>query len=278
MMSFLFKAITLQKLNPQNPLSSLVHVLSRACTPRLPHHRQCERKWSNIPPERESLHHIHFYLQWLIVPHTLLSIVAPQNHPSRLRFAVPSHVSSLTRPSLVGAYTTPFNPSPLLVTLVQKPNQHAANQLSLLLPMPIPRTVFLISLLLLILRLPRFESANHDYSDALSKCILFFEGQRSGFLPNGQRISWRANSGLSDGWQRSVDLTGGYYDAGDNIKFGFPMAFTTTMLAWSVIEFGDSMPAGELRNTMVAIRWATDYLLKTVSQPGRIFVQVRPEK
>ncbi|XP_034681436.1 endoglucanase 24-like [Vitis riparia] len=140
--------------------------------------------------------------------------------------------------------------------------------------MPIPRTIFLISLLLLILRLPRFESANHDYSDALSKCILFFEGQRSGFLPNGQRISWRANSGLSDGWQRSVDLTGGYYDAGDNIKFGFPMAFTTTMLAWSVIEFGDSMPAGELRNTMVAIRWATDYLLKTVSQPGRIFVQV----
>jgi endoglucanase len=38
-----------------------------------------------------------------------------------------------------------------------------------------------------------------------------------------------------------VDLVGGYYDAGDNIKFGFPMAFTTTMLAWSVLEFGDLM-------------------------------------
>ena len=115
-----------------------------------------------------------------------------------------------------------------------------------------------------------------DYGDALSKAILFFEGQRSGVLPQYQRLTWRENSGLSDGWTYNVDLTGGYYDAGDNIKFGFPMAFTTTMLAWSVIEFGDAMPPAELRNGLVAIRWATDYLLKTVSQlPNRIFVQVR---
>ena len=25
---------------------------------------------------------------------------------------------------------------------------------------------------------------------------------------------------------------GGYYDAGDNIKFGFPLAFSLTMLSW----------------------------------------------
>lgn len=116
----------------------------------------------------------------------------------------------------------------------------------------------------------------HDYRDALSKAILFFEGQRSGFLPEEgkQRMSWRGNSGLSDGWTYNTDLTGGYYDAGDNVKFGFPMAFTTTMLAWSVLEFGDVMPHDDLTNTFVAIRWATDYLLKTVSQPNRIFVQV----
>lgn len=113
-----------------------------------------------------------------------------------------------------------------------------------------------------------------DYQDALSKSILFFEGQRSGVLPQDQRLSWRSNSGLSDGWTYNTDLVGGYYDAGDNIKFGFPMAFTTTMLAWSVVEFGDDMPPNELRNALVAIRWATDYLLKTVSQPNRIFVQV----
>ncbi|KAE9445214.1 hypothetical protein C3L33_22888, partial [Rhododendron williamsianum] len=37
-----------------------------------------------------------------------------------------------------------------------------------------------------------------------------------------------------------VDLVGGYYDAGDNVKFGLPMAFTITMLSWSVVGDGDS--------------------------------------
>ncbi|KAH9305530.1 hypothetical protein KI387_009934, partial [Taxus chinensis] len=70
-----------------------------------------------------------------------------------------------------------------------------------------------------------------------------------------------------------VDLVGGYYDAGDNVKFGFPMAFTTTMLSWSVLEFGGFMGA-ELSNAKTAIRWATDYLLKATSHPGTIYVQV----
>ncbi|KAJ0910429.1 putative cellulase [Helianthus annuus] len=65
--------------------------------------------------------------------------------------------------------------------------------------------------------------------DALTKSIMFFEGQRSGKLPPNQRITWRKNSGLSDGAAMKVDLVGGYYDAGDNIKFGFPMAFTHTL-------------------------------------------------
>ena len=30
---------------------------------------------------------------------------------------------------------------------------------------------------------------------------------------------------------------GGYYDAGDNVKYGLPMAFTVTTLAWGVPFF-----------------------------------------
>ena len=70
-----------------------------------------------------------------------------------------------------------------------------------------------------------------------------------------------------------VDLTGGYYDAGDNVKFGFPMAFTTTMLSWSVLEFGEFM-GDDLDHAKTAIRWATDYLLKAVAHPGVLYVQV----
>ncbi|ONK63358.1 uncharacterized protein A4U43_C07F14220 [Asparagus officinalis] len=113
----------------------------------------------------------------------------------------------------------------------------------------------------------------HNYRDALTKSILFFEGQRSGKLPANQRMHWRRDSGLSDGSSVHVDLVGGYYDAGDNVKFGFPMAFTTTMLSWSVIEFGGLMK-GELQNAKAAIKWATDYLLKATAHPNTIYVQV----
>ncbi|XP_076900450.1 endoglucanase 17-like [Bidens hawaiensis] len=115
--------------------------------------------------------------------------------------------------------------------------------------------------------------ASHNYKDALTKSIIFFEGQRSGKLPPNQRVTWRKDSGLSDGAAMKVDLVGGYYDAGDNIKFGFPMAFTTTMLSWSVLEFGGLMKS-ELGNAKEAIRWATDYLLKATKQPDVIYVQV----
>ncbi|KAI4332645.1 hypothetical protein L6164_017537 [Bauhinia variegata] len=127
------------------------------------------------------------------------------------------------------------------------------------------------------------STAEHNYGEALTKSILFFEGQRSGKLPATQRMKWRKDSALGDGFQakhisfvtplQKVDLVGGYYDAGDNVKFNFPMAFTTTMLAWSVIEFGKFM-GPDLKYALDAVRWGTDYFLKATSIPGHVFAQV----
>ncbi|XP_047341375.1 endoglucanase 8-like [Impatiens glandulifera] len=128
-------------------------------------------------------------------------------------------------------------------------------------------------LLISLLSFTSSPATANNYGDALRKSILFFEGQRSGKLPPDQRLRWRGDSGLHDGSTAGVDLTGGYYDAGDNIKFGFPMAFTTTMLAWSVIDFGRNM-GPELGNALKAVRWGTDYLLKATAIPGVVFVQV----
>ncbi|ONI22328.1 hypothetical protein PRUPE_2G121700 [Prunus persica] len=113
------------------------------------------------------------------------------------------------------------------------------------------------------------NSGSHNYADALSKCLMFFEGQRSGKLPPSQRITWRKDSGLKDGSDVGMDLVGGYYDAGDNVKFNFPMAFTTTMLSWSVLEFGQLM-GSELPHALEAIRWGSDYLLKSTSVPDSV--------
>ncbi|KAL1813858.1 hypothetical protein ACET3Z_023923 [Daucus carota] len=112
-----------------------------------------------------------------------------------------------------------------------------------------------------------------DYKDALMKSIMFYEGQRSGKLPPYQRMTWRDDSALQDGFDNHVNLVGGYYDAGDNIKFHFPMAFTTTMLAWSVIEFGDFM-SPQSGHAIQAIKWSTDYLLQATSIKDVVYVQV----
>ncbi|PRQ41416.1 putative cellulase [Rosa chinensis] len=114
-----------------------------------------------------------------------------------------------------------------------------------------------------------------DYTQALAKSLLYYEGQRSGKLPpigKLQRVAWRGDSGLEDGSDAGIDLVGGYYDAGDNLKLGFPMAFSVTMLSWSTIEFQSKLKAKyEIANALRAIKWGTDYLIKAHPQPEVLY-------
>lgn len=119
------------------------------------------------------------------------------------------------------------------------------------------------------------ESSGLNYGDALRKCLLFLEAQRSGRLPSGQRVTWRHHSGLTDGLLQGVDLVGGYYDAGDHVKFGLPMAFTVTMLSWSVMEYDNQIAAaGQLGYALDAIKWGTDYFIKAHSEPQVLWGEV----
>ncbi|RRT66192.1 hypothetical protein B296_00031206 [Ensete ventricosum] len=133
----------------------------------------------------------------------------------------------------------------------------------------------LVPLILILLGFPAASRGESDYRGALSKSLLYFEAQRSGRLPHDQRVAWRGNSGLTDGLEQGVDLVGGYYDAGDNIKFGLPMAFTITMLSWSLVEYRDGVAAaGELKNALEAIKWGTDYFIKAHTRPNVFWAQV----
>ncbi|XP_010433798.1 PREDICTED: endoglucanase 21-like [Camelina sativa] len=109
-----------------------------------------------------------------------------------------------------------------------------------------------------------------NYTLALNEALMFFNAQQSGKLPKGNiyNVSWRGDSCLQDGkedpGQCYKDLVGGYYDAGDTIKFNFPMSYAMTMLSWSVIEYSAKYEAaGELNHVKELIKWGTDYFLKT---------------
>ncbi|KAB2627799.1 endoglucanase 16-like [Pyrus ussuriensis x Pyrus communis] len=113
-----------------------------------------------------------------------------------------------------------------------------------------------------------------NYKDALTKSIIFLEAQRSGKLPPNHRPAWRGDSALDDGKEANVDLAGGYYDAGDNVKYGLPMAFTVTTLSWAAMFYRQQLEAtGELENVLAGIKWGTEYFLKA-TRKNRLYVQV----
>jgi hypothetical protein len=114
-----------------------------------------------------------------------------------------------------------------------------------------------------------------NYTTALQLALQFLEVQKSGKLPSSNPFSWRGDSALNDGSDNGVNLTGGLYDAGDQIKFGLPMAFTATLLSWSVLEYAPLMEqTQQLVVAMDSIRWVTDYLIKAHVSSNEFYFQV----
>ena len=122
-------------------------------------------------------------------------------------------------------------------------------------------------------------AARADYGQALDLSLLFYEANRSGDLDESiNRVSWRGDSGLRDGLDGvyfgdatannrqdnlQLDLTGGYHDAGDHVKFGLPLASTLSTLAWGGISFSEGFEqTNQLDDLLKTVRWGTDYLLK----------------
>lgn len=80
---------------------------------------------------------------------------------------------------------------------------------------------------------------------------------------------------MSDGSDNGVDLVGGYYDAGDFVKFNFPMAASTTLLAWGAVDFSNGYSkAGQTEQTLNTIKWATDYFIKCHTGDNELYAQV----
>ncbi len=122
----------------------------------------------------------------------------------------------------------------------------------------------------------RKGTGDFNYGEALQKSLMFYELQRSGDLDEANdRTNWRGDSGMSDGADVGLDLTGGLYDAGDNVKFNLPMAYTTSVLAWSVYEDKEAyVESGQLEYMLDTLRWVNDYLMKCHPEDDVYYYQV----
>lgn len=119
------------------------------------------------------------------------------------------------------------------------------------------------------------QTSEFNYGEALQKSLLFYDLQRSGDLPDDFRSNWRGDSCLNDGAEAGLDLSGGFLDAGDNVKFNLPMSYTCTMLAWSVLEDYEAYEeSGQLEYILDNIRWGNDYFIKCHPEANVYYYQV----
>ncbi len=104
-----------------------------------------------------------------------------------------------------------------------------------------------------------------SYSKVLPLALKFYEAQRAtGPFPT---VTWRKAGGLSDGSDVGRDLTGGWFDAGDHVKFNLPMSYSATMLNWGMIAFSDAYKrVGTLDYGKDQVKYALDYFIQAYNE------------
>lgn len=134
-----------------------------------------------------------------------------------------------------------------------------------------------------------------NLSEALQMSLYFYDAEKSGASRtlNRQPLEWRGDSEPSDAavpliydlekgtnlpanfieqyrdildpdGDGTVDLSGGFHDAGDHVKFGLPQSYSASTVAWGVYEFEDAFKkAGAYDHAMDELYWFTDYFLRS---------------
>ncbi len=133
--------------------------------------------------------------------------------------------------------------------------------------------------------LPAQAKGDYDYCQALADSLYFFDENACGGDVNSLGISWRGNCHTYDGTalisqadgfptaytslidpdgDGRVDVSGGYHDAGDHVKFNVTMGFAGSSLAMSEYLFPGAYEKAGCRDHLVKIlKRNAEYLMKT---------------
>ncbi|KYQ92546.1 cellulase [Tieghemostelium lacteum] len=142
---------------------------------------------------------------------------------------------------------------------------------------------YVLCLLLIISIATRFciDAANDDYCMVLKQSLLFYKANRAGRLPD-KDIPWRGNSTMGDSYPTGAkdangdgNLSGGYFDAGDHVKFTLPMASSMTLLAWGYLVYEQNINScGLTKIYLETIKWGTDWLIAAHISENQMVGQV----
>ena len=137
---------------------------------------------------------------------------------------------------------------------------------------------------------------DYDFARALQYSIYFYDANMCGTeVKNNNQYSWRGNchtydaevplkpmpDSKSSGTNLSqefidkykdildpdgdgfVNVSGGFHDAGDHVKFGMPENYAASTVGWGYYEFRDSyIKTGQQEHIETILRYFNDYLMK----------------
>ena len=150
-------------------------------------------------------------------------------------------------------------------------------------PRKIISTVASVSTALFVFSQPLL--AAYDYSEALNISTKFFGAQRCGATDSWIHAACHSNDGKDEG----VDLTGGWHDCGDHVKFGQTNGFAAALLLHGYLYFPSAYPdnyspknssgaSNSIPDVLDEVKYYTDYALKILVgnslSTQRLFFQV----
>lgn len=140
----------------------------------------------------------------------------------------------------------------------------------------LPLSLLMIYVLIQLVPSYAAEKVQFDYNTALKDAIYFYDGNKCGKDVARENVfKWRRACHVTDGSDVKLDLSGGFHDAGDHVKFGLTQGYTASILGWSLYEYKDIfMVTGLTPKLLSTLKYFTDYFLKSHPKNELFYYQV----
>lgn len=107
----------------------------------------------------------------------------------------------------------------------------------------------------------------YNFAKLLQESLYFYDANMCGELEGKCGLDWRKNCHLRDKTVtyngKTIDVSGGFHDAGDHDKFGLPQGYTASILGLGYYEFKDAYEeTGQSEHFKTILDYFCDYFVR----------------